>query len=608
MRHAALLLALLLAFTGAAAQDDPLAPARAKLESAAFEQALRELDKVIAGDVAPEVRLDARVLRAQALVALGETKKVETEWTAILEARPGFRPDPAAVPAKAMKRFDAIRAGKVGTVRLDLDPKDATLSVDGKPSALDPDGMLSVLAGAHTVRAEHPGFDPAEATVAVTAGASVDLPLRLSPNARSVLVQAEPAGAEVLLDGQSVGRVEAPAEGGTPALLLRDLALGEHAFEVRLPCHRTVHADELLNVDLLDRAPKRLGPFRLERAEGTLAPSGLDGATLSVDGKSVGVLPMDPFVACAGTRRVEVARGGRRLWSGPVEVHEGEPQALALLARPNLGVIGSEPPPWADAWNVEIRELRNDEGLKAQVWPSDVDLIWGGGTEATSPVLQESFELTDDALLQAPPVRARTTIGVGLADAEPWGAARIVRLRKDGPAARAGVRLGERIVAVGGKPVRSTREAEAAIAAAGEGALELTLEAAAGESRKVSVPSAVTPVLLPPPADKAQAALRLAWAASQAAARPDDVAAGADLVLALAAAGHTQAAVETWRSRTWPTRGGISKETVAYFLGRALQRAGDASSAGKVLAAAASSGATTESDDGPAIAPAAKSP
>jgi membrane-associated protease RseP (regulator of RpoE activity) len=198
---------------------------------------------------------------------------------------------------------------------------------------------------------------------------------------------------------------------------------------------------------------------------------------------------------------------------------------------------------------------------------------------------------------------------VGLADGGTWGAARIVRLREDGPAARAGARLGERIVAIAGKAVGSAAEAEAAIAATGEEPLELTLEGAAGETRKVRVAPAVSPVLLPPPADREEGALRLAWAAAEAAARPDDVAAAADLVLALAAAGRTQAAVEAWRSRTWPARAGISKETVDYFLGRALQRAGDAASASKVLAAAAAGKrATAESDDGPPVAPAAKSP
>jgi hypothetical protein len=88
---------------------------------------------------------------------------------------------------------------------LDLDPKDATLALDGHPIGFDPDGTLSVLAGTHTLRAERSGFDPAEATLAVGAGGTLELALRLSPNARTVVVVCEPAGAEVLLDGRPVG-------------------------------------------------------------------------------------------------------------------------------------------------------------------------------------------------------------------------------------------------------------------------------------------------------------------------------------------------------------------------------------------------------------------
>jgi membrane-associated protease RseP (regulator of RpoE activity) len=373
---------------------------------------------------------------------------------------------------------------------------------------------------------------------------------------------------------------------------------------VRLTCYRTMRVEELLNVDLLDRAPKRLGPFRLERAEGTLAPAGLDGATLSVDGTAVGVLPVAPFAACAGSRHLEAVRQGRRLWAGEVEVHEGEPQAVPLTPRPNLVVVGTEAPPWAEAWNVELRESGKPP---TDGWPADVDLVLGD--PVWSPALGASVDLPqDDPLLKGPPARGRKTLGVALADGEGWGAARIVRLRADGPAARAGVRLGERIVAVSGKQVRSSAEVDTLLAAAPEGALELTLEAGAGETRKVSATPARSPVLAPLPGNGAQAALRAAWAAAEVTARPDDVAAAADLVLALVAGNRLQAATAAARERTWPARPGISQATVDYFLGRALQAAGNGSEAATLLHAAAASKATAESDDGPLLAPAAKSP
>ena len=299
-------LAIAVALGAASAQEagDPLAEARARLQATEFEEALSALDELLGRvDLDARTRLDARVLRAQALVALGDTKKAEAEWEAILDERPGFRPDPAAVPAKAMKRFETLRASKVGTVRLDLDPADALLSLDGKPVLRDPDGTLSVLAGTHTLRAERSGFDAAETTLAVGSGGTLALPLRLSPNARTVVLEVEPAGTEVVLDGRPVGKAEVPAEGGRPVLVLADLPLGDHAFELRLPCHRTVHVDELLTVDLLDRSARRLGPFRLESARGRLAFTGLEGATLSMDGVEQGKLPLRSFEACAGPRQ-----------------------------------------------------------------------------------------------------------------------------------------------------------------------------------------------------------------------------------------------------------------------------------------------------------------
>jgi hypothetical protein len=72
----------------------------------------------------------------------------------------------------------------------------------------------------------------------------------------------------------------------------------------------------------------------------------------------------------------------------------------------------------------------------------DVDLVWTG-QEAWSPWLQMQVEVAGDPLLAAPPPRSRATIGVGLADGGPFGAARVVRLRPEGPP-RVGVRLGAR--------------------------------------------------------------------------------------------------------------------------------------------------------------------
>lgn len=610
-----LALAVALAWTGATAQEgDPLAAARAQLEAAKFEEALDTLKGLLARpELPPDLRLEARILRSQALVAVGETGKAEAEWAEILGERPGFRPDPSGVPQKALKRFEALRAAKVGTVRLNLDPTDAGLALDGRSARRDPDGTLPVLAGTHTLRAERPGFDPAEATLAVGAGGTVDLVLHLTPNARTVVVQAEPAGAEVLLDGAPVGRTEVPAEGGLPALVLEDVPLGEHTFELRLACHRPARAVEMLTVDLLDRSPRRLGPYRLESARGTLAVTGLAGAALQVDGTGAGPLPQPALEACAGERRLTATRSGRRVWAGSVDLADGERMEVPMAARPNLVLVGVEVAPlWASAWSVATLEApagfdpSSPVSWKALALPSDTDLAWSPGG-AWSPWLEAVIPLPSGELLSGPPPRTRGSAGIGLADGGPWGTARVVRLRPEGPAQRAGVRLGERVAAVDGVAVPSAREGEAAIASAAAPAVELTLEGGSPSPRHVRVELAPSPWLPPPPSGPAEAALRAAWAAAQSAAEPEALAAAADLAASLAAAGRAEAAIERWRSVPFGGRAGIGEGTGAYFLGRALQAAGRSGEAAAALSRAAASKATAESDDGPPLAPAASS-
>jgi hypothetical protein len=56
----------------------------------------------------------------------------------------------------------------------------------------------------------------------------------------------------------------------------------------------------------------------------------------------------------------------------------------------------------------------------------------------------------------------------------------------------------------------------------------------------------------------------------------------------------------------WPERAGIGAGTVQYYSGRALERMGREDAAVEAYRAAAASAATTGTDGGPAIAPAAR--
>ncbi|MGH9390210.1 MAG: tetratricopeptide repeat protein, partial [Vicinamibacteria bacterium] len=65
-------------------------------------------------------------------------------------------------------------------------------------------------------------------------------------------------------------------------------------------------------------------------------------------------------------------------------------------------------------------------------------------------------------------------------------------------------------------------------------------------------------------------------------------------------------AVSTWRRVQWGERMGLGGGTVAYFLGRELEALGQEDEARESYRKAASSEATTESDEGPVVGPAAR--
>jgi formylglycine-generating enzyme required for sulfatase activity len=112
-----------------------------------------------------------------------------------------------------------------GRFSLTSEPPGAAVSVDGEFRGETP-AELDLLAGkAHAIRLTKAGHDAADASVTLDRGEARALALTLAPRLGEVEVAAEPADAEVLVDGEARGRV-----GQT----LRLTAM-PHAIEVRRP-------------------------------------------------------------------------------------------------------------------------------------------------------------------------------------------------------------------------------------------------------------------------------------------------------------------------------------------------------------------------------------
>lgn len=291
----------------AATADSKLDGIRKDLAELRFEKALVEIEALLASpQLTEDERVETLIMRAQAHAAYGDLDAVETDYREILKRRPAYVPEGTLTPPKAMTRFNKVRSAFVGSVQLAVTPPDdVEVSVDGRKVVPAADGVVRVLAGDRVVRVERGGFDTVENSVAVKAGESTRLEVRLIPNARTVVVRTEPDGVAIKLDGVPVGTTQRPWEtaGEPPAaeLVVDNVSLGDHTFELTKPCFRTVLLEDFVTVDINDYSPRVFKPVTLERVHSRLVlEGGPKGAEVRVDDVPFGDLPLEPLDLCPG--------------------------------------------------------------------------------------------------------------------------------------------------------------------------------------------------------------------------------------------------------------------------------------------------------------------
>ena len=612
--------------------------AQEDLSALRFEKALAGIQALLAEPALPEEdRVSALVLRSQVHVARGSLDAAVNDYREILAIRPGFVPAQGVTSTKAMARFEKVQKSMVGSVRLALSPPDARVSVDGREVRPGQDGVIAVLAGARVIAASRRGFDPAETQLEVVAGRETELRIELDPNARSIVVRTEPDEVGVRLDGVDVGSTVRPrAEGeqsslrATAELVIDDVPLGEHVITLVKRCYRQEQIRDILAADLMDPSPKAYGPVVLSPLRGRLVlRGGPAGAQILVDGSPAGRLPVEPLSLCPGPVSVQVRSGGRTAWREEAEVAADAETVLDVTPRPNAALVGASD--WPPAWTDLAASFNRTTGLALpsgvdlgtpSAWetvnlPPDTDLalavVPGGGGQALdqwilySPILGIVDRPGADLDLRRPVWRA-AAFGLRLADSRVGGTCSVVEITPDGPAARAGIHVLDRILAIGGRQVTSARQAVEALAAHSPGeALRIELASPSG-TRTVNCTGSDSPLLLGAPRSPSAAAVRAAWAAADAAVLAEERAsdAWANLALLLSRSGRNAQALEAWKRVTWAERAGIGAGTRAYHLGREMAAIGEDASARREFRVAADSRATAFRDDGPEIAPAAE--
>ncbi len=611
----------------------PLEAIREDLLGLRFESALARIETVLRDPAVKEVtRVDALALRSQAHAATGALDAAEQDYREILALDPAFQPDAAVASRKAIARYDKARAALVGTLRLDLDPADAKIVVDGRPAQRLSSGVVPVLHGSRVLRLERKGFDPLERTIDVAAGQETPFTIRMVPNARSIVVRTDPDGVRVTVDGAPAGETAKPASGGADApaeLTVEDLAPGEHKIVLSKPCYRTVRHSRMITVDLMDHAPLAIGPMVLDPVRARLTLEGsVPGAELRVDGVLSGTLPVEPLDLCPGQREVEVRAGSRVIWWDRIELPEEGGLGVEIRPRPNLARFAAEWPPalesFARAFSARPplplpagADLAAKAGWESVTLPPGTDLAMavipaaGEGSADRrllfSPLLR-TVEKVEGPLPDAtPPAWLRSATGLRLADSRKWGKALVVDILPGSPAASAQISVGDRVLAVGGKGVEDSWQALGALRAAAPGSeIEVQVSGPDGVTRTVRIRPVATPVF-PLRSDGARSpAVAAAWAAADGAVPgPASASALVNLALLLSEAGRHDLAADTLRRITWGGGKGIGAGTGAYLLGRELEALGRETEARAAFLRARGSESTAQDDEGLEVAPAA---
>ena len=462
-----------------------------------------------------------------------------------------------------------------------------------------------VAPGMHTVTFERDCYETQTLTVKVDLDLDANRALRFAPVAlreakTQMQIASVPAGAEVQVDGSRLGLTPLTVNtlcGGERDITVVKQDVGRWTERVRL----TPGVVNTLNVRL---RPTLLyaGTFRLDEW-GRVVWSDEDKPLLDALGR--------------GLKTLNLVRNP--------QVQESLRDAIIkwMIADPRAPRAGTLLPP--EILKDASERTGADLVLVGLTIAGDPDHAWTMGLYSTLHPAPDMVRLRTDnddgvrdlvARLDTLPPETGTWWGVGLADTTlPPGGPLVVRVLPGSPAAKAGLKAGDRVQVVGTRKVASTREALQAMesdsthAGGVRSPVILTVDGGDG-ARTVRVAPGEAPALISAGAASLLYNRALEEFRLRARAAGDDVSRGVAYLNVGIALMHfrayERALSEGFRRADLPAGSGIAAGTVQYYRGLCALRRGDPSGAREAFqAAAGAAGSTLESGDGPSAAAAA---
>jgi hypothetical protein len=280
--------------------------------------------------------------------------RAQTRLQALIDLNPDFEVDRALTSQRLATLFDRLKAEKYAPVKLSYAPEGGKLLVDGRPGP--PLARKFLPFGTHKLTYTRPGFAPAELSLELAPRDAKTADFKLVRVSSTVTLYVQPSGAEVLVDGRSLGRTQGKAgpeaapvavplglrpEDLSEAFVIPELGPGKHKLELRAPCFRArvLEMGEGLATPWADHT---LEPIRLESSKGSLTvTSAWTGGELFLSGQSQGPLPVTQLPVCSGAYDllVRFPAGG---FSQHITVEEGKTFSVEARPKPRLAFLGLE--------------------------------------------------------------------------------------------------------------------------------------------------------------------------------------------------------------------------------------------------------------------------
>lgn len=229
---------------------------------------------------------------------------------------------------------------RLGTLSLQTNPPGVAVFVDGVARGNTP-ARISVDAGSHIVELRGRGV-PRVIPVTVTAGAEASQYLELpeTPSSGSLLVQSDPAGARVTVDG---------VDHGIAPVSVADLAPGEHEVVLLADGGPAVRQRVVITAGVTSSVLAPVSTATAGPVSGWLSVKAPVAIEVHENGRLIGTTEADRIMMAAGRHDIELVNDtlGYRV-ARSIQVPPGKVTPLAVDLP--QGVLNVNASPWAEVW------------------------------------------------------------------------------------------------------------------------------------------------------------------------------------------------------------------------------------------------------------------